>query len=366
MSFEPTSPESQDSRRQDPTRDPIYDAEIVDLSGMHQAETRLEDNLPYTPKGFNDVYEEAKWLRKLSGNAAIAFMLIFLALLSAGAYADSVELRRLNPKLFATMMDSMAKDTTSQEAQDSTMRAIVKDMSDDAANTPLPGFLERFGLKILSALGSIGFFVFASAAVSEISFRAYEGREIEPYDVLDNLTKSHGMKLLQLGGFFLAILLLVGATTLALEAADSKMAALLGFVILFCQLYFQLRMCFSVQVLIGEDLSPKEAIIRSWNLTKGNLLRLLWWSILFGLLFMLIAFFLYMVPIFIIVGVLVATLPWGLEIIAIIGSIVALALMVKHFSLIFFFQMALYRELRLRRDGIDPHQPQAGPMPVVA
>jgi hypothetical protein len=91
-------------------------------------------------------------------------------------------------------------------------------------------------------------------------------------------------------------------------------------------------------------------------LTKGNLLRLIWWSILFGLLFMLIAFFLYMLPIFVIVAVLVGTLSWGFEIIAIVGSVIALALMVKHFSLIFFFQMALYRELRLRRDGIDPHQ----------
>ncbi len=354
MSFE--HPTSNNSRRDIP----IYDAEITDLNSMDPAP---KPAIPYTPKGFRDIYAEAKWLRKLSGNTAIAFMLIFLVLLSAGAYADSVELRRLNPELFSAMIDSAAKDTT-MEAQDSTMQAIMKQVAADAKNTPPPGFIERFGLKILSALGSIGFFVFCSAAVSEISFRAYEGRTMEPYEVLDNLTTSHGMKLLQLGGFFLLLLLLMGVLTIATESTESRALNWIMLGALFAQLYFQLRMSFSVQALVGEDLSPKEAMIRSWKLTKGNLLRLLWWSIVFGLLFMLVAFFLYFLPIIFVLTILAMLFSWATEIVAIVGALVALALMVKHFSLIFFFQMALYRELRLRLDGEDPVQPAEPTMAI--
>jgi hypothetical protein len=352
MSFEHPTPNN--SRRDIP----IYDAEITDFNSMDPAP---KPAIPYTPKGFRDIYEEAKWLRKLSGNTAIAFMLIFLVLLSAGAYADSVELRRLNPEIFSAMLDSAANDTT-MEAQDSTMQAIMKQVAEDAKNTPPPGFIERFGLKILSALGSIGFFVFASAAVSEISFRAYEGRTMEPYEVLDNLTTSHGMKLLQLGGFFLLLLLLMGLLTIATESSESTGVGWFMLAAFFGQLYFQLRMSFSVQALIGEDLSPKEAMIRSWKLTKGNLLRLIWWSIVFGLLFMLIAFFLYFLPIIFVLTILAMLFSWATEIVAIMGALIALALMVKHFSLIFFFQMALYRELRLRLDGEDPVQPEAPAM----
>jgi hypothetical protein len=233
----------------------------------------------------------------------------------------------------------------------------MQQVAEDAKNTPPPGFLERFGLKILSALGSIGFFVFCSAAVSEISFRAYEGRTMEPYEVLDNLTTTHGMKLLQLGGFFLLLLLVMGVLTIASESSSSDAVGLIMLALLFLQLYFQLRMSFSVQALIGEDLSPKDAMIRSWKLTKGNLLRMIWWSIIFFVLFILVAFFLYFLPIIFVLTILAMLFSWATEVVAVVGALVALALMVKHFSLIFFFQMALYRELRLRRDGIDPVQP---------
>lgn len=345
MSFEHPTPEP-------PSHGiPHYEGEIVDLDRIPNA---VPPKLPYSPKGFSDIYSEAKWLRKLSGNTAVAFMLIFLVLLSAGAYADAVELRRLNPAMFAEMMDSLANAPQTAEGQDSVNSAMLKQLAKEAASTPVPGFLERFGLKILSALGSIGFFVFCSAAVSEISFRAYEGRDIEPYEVLDNLTKSHGVKLVQLGGFFLVLLLIVGLLTIMTESSESTGVGWFMLAVFFLQLYFQVRMAFSVQALIGEDLSPKDAMIRSWQLTKGNLWRLIGWGVLFSLMFFAIAIFLYMIPIFLIVSFLVGHLSGGFELVAIIASLVALALMIKHFSLIFFFQMALYRELRLRLDGLDP------------
>lgn len=366
MSFEHPIPDQDPhrdrSRDQQPQPDPqprYLDAEIVDFNTP--TEPQEPPRLPYTRKGFSDIYQEAKWLRKLSGNTSIAFMLIFMALLGAGAYADSVEFRRLNKDVFAEMADSMAKYAEADEEvdaeTDSLLRSMAISAAEDARNTPEPGFLERFGLKILSALGSIGFFVFASAAVSEISFRAYEGREMEPYEVLDTLTKSHGIKLLKLGGIFLGLLLIAGTIAIAADTDDGAAIAGVFLATLFIQLYLQLRFSFSVQAMIGEDLGPIEAIKRSWKLTKGNLLRLIWWSIIFGFLFMLVAFFLYFIPIFIGTMIIAMIFSWAAEVVFIFAGIVAIALMVKHFSLIFFFQMALYRELRLRLDGIDPLPP---------
>ena len=368
MSFDHPTPDPKDrypgeqQPRDEQPRDeqPRYlDAEFVDFNAA--IEQQEPPRIPYTKKGFRDIYEEAKWLRKLSGNTSIAFMLIFMALLGAGAYADSVEFRRMNKEVFAEMADSMAKyseaDDEIDPQTDSLFRAMAISAAEDARNTPTPGFLERFGLRILSALGSIGFFVFASAAVSEISFRAYEGREMEPYEVLDTLTKSHGMNLLKLGGIFLGLLLLVVLITMSVHTAASGSMALLVLVIVFVQLYFQLRLGFSVQAVIGEDLGPVDALKRSWKLTKGNLLRLIWWAIIFFILFMIVAFFFYFLPIFIVSMIIAMIFSWAAEVVFIFVGLVAIALMVKHFSLIFFFQMALYRELRLRLDGIDPMPP---------
>lgn len=349
MSFEHPTPDP--SRREIPH----YEADFVDLNAI---EHEPAPKLPYTPKGFKDIYAEAKWLRKLSGNTAIAFMLIFMTLLFAGAYADSVELRRMNPEIFA-MVDSM-------NASDSSFAAISDAAEASTTNIPAPGFLERFGLKLLSALGSIGFFIFAGAAVSEISFRAYEGREIEPYDVLDTLTKSHGLNLLQLGLFFLGILLIVGIVSILGSVDDTDPGwAMLAIILLFVQLYVQLRTMFSVQSMIGEELTAREALARSWKLTKGNVLRLIWWTLVFGVFFVLTAIFVYFLPIYIIGGIIGFIFSWFAPVIAIAVTLVALALMVKHFSLIFFFQMALYRELRLRLDGEDPVEIPASVTTVV-
>jgi hypothetical protein len=252
------------------------------------------------------------------------------------------------------MLDSAANDTTLAQ-QDSTAQAIMKQVAEDAKKTPPPGFLERFGLKLLSALGSIGFFIFASAAVAEISFRAYENREIEPYEVLDTLTKSHGVNLLQLGLYFLVMLLSVGVISILSSAKDADPGlGLLVILLVFVQLYLQLRTMFSVQSMIGEGLTARQAVIRSWKLTRGNVLRLIWWTIVFAVFFFVTAFFLYLLPIFFGVFVISFVFSFAGAVIGVIAALVALALMVKHFSLIFFFQMALYRELRLRLDGEDP------------
>jgi hypothetical protein len=347
MSFEPTPP-------QDPRRDiPQYDAEIVDLN--FNDDPQPTPKLPYKAKGFKDVYEEAKWLRKLSGNTAIAFMLIFLALLSAGSYANFVEFRRSNSEVFSALADSIAAMPVTNGEQDSASKVMMAEVAKSFKSTSEPTFFELFGLRLLSALGSIGFFVFAGAAVAEISFRAYENRDIEPYEVLDTLTKSHGINLLQLGLYFLVLLLCVGVITILSTAkgADPGLG-LLSILLLFVQLYLQLRTMFSVQSMIGEGLSAREAVVRSWQLTRGNVMRLVWWTIVFSVFFFITAFFFYLLPIFFGVVLISAIFSFAGEVVGVIAGLVALALMVKHFSLIFFFQMALYRELRLRLDGEDP------------
>ena len=73
---------------------------------------------------------------------------------------------------------------------------------------------------------------------------------------------------------------------------------------------------------------------------------------------------------FIVSMIIAMIFSWAAVAVVILISVIAIALMVKHFSLIFFFQMALYRELRLRLDGIDPMPPTLNevqqPMPVTA
>ena len=68
----------------------------------------------------------------------------------------------------------------------------------------------------------------------------------------------------------LILLLIVGAVRILTEPFDSTEVRWLMVGVIFLQLYFQLRMSFSVQALIGEDLSPKDAMIRSWKGSDQN------------------------------------------------------------------------------------------------
>lgn len=310
---------------------------------------------PYTPKGFVDVYEEAKHLRKHSGKAAMAFIMTFLVLYGAGSYAEIVEAQRMNPVNWGAMTDSLEFGSN----------FIVL----DKAASEAPSFLERFGLKILAALGSIGFFVFAAGAVAEISFRAYEGQSVDSYEVLDSLSKTHGTKLLRLGLFFMFLLLAVGLVNIGLTIDPSDFRfPFFVFVILLAQYYILLRTIFAVHSMIGEDLTPMEALHRSWEITDGNVMRLIGWGIIFSFLFFIVTFFLYILPIsiltFIIVGIFTITSPSAVAEVFGILSLFILPLIARQISLIFFFQMALYRELRLRYDGIDPQEPPAEPLSV--
>jgi hypothetical protein len=333
----PQEPSPEEQSEQQPAKHSV----LASNEAFPQASQAYRSRPHYEPKGFSEIYHEAVHLRQRSGKVAVAFVMTFLVLYVAGNYAEVVESTRLNPENWNALTDSAKFGSqyiyASREA------------------TEAPGFIERFGLKTLAALGSIGFFLFAAAAVAEISFRTYENRESESYEVLDSLTKTHGNKLLILGVFFLFLLLCVAAVDIALTLGKKAQLPWYSIVILFAQYYLLMRTVFAVHSMIGEGLGVRESLQRSWDLTMDNNLRLMWWGFLFAVI-MFLTILLYLVPMMF-VAVFIAALFSGSDelMVEVVGIIMlfAIPLLAKPVSLVFYFQMALYRELRLRHDGID-------------
>lgn len=307
----------------------MVDQPVIDFRSTYPGPER------YIPRRFSEVYAEAKRLRSEHAKIAAGFIVLFLALYFVGAGADIVERVRRDPESWKPMLDSIQFG--------SQWIKIEKALEEP------PTFFDLLSLKVIAAMGTTAFFVFASAVIAEIAFRHYEGRETDSSELVDSLTRTHGVELLRLSGFFMLVMLSLGVVDMAtFELPWGGVFYLLAVILYFVIL---LRTAFAVQGIIGEDLPVRTAIARSLDLTRGNVWRMFGWCLLFYLI-LLATLFLYSLPalffLFLVVGF------GGGEILSAIFGIALLVWFARPMSLIFFFQMAMYREFRLRLNEEDP------------
>ena len=239
-------------------------------------------------------------------------------------------------------------------------RQIIYYARTNIAHFALPIAMLLCGV-ILLLLGTIGL----TGSLTDLACQIFEEHTPNLPEVLkDNYTR-YVWKILLLYTLYMAATTGVDQVFLAVQGYSPQIADVLGPILTVAQIYFFMRLLFTVPALISEELGPFAALGRSWRLTARSGLGILGRVIGFGLILSAVGMLMFLLSGLIVSGTL---FPWAEEFlqrshlsvswllesmpnfiraIAVYFGIPFLVL----FSFLPIFTTVFYYDLRTRREG---------------